>query len=87
MKTLITGLALGLAVVVGAGTASANTCPLLIKQLREQLPNVKDKAKHDQAAKLTDECEKLHNNGKHADSVKTCEEAAKVAGIKLQMKQ
>ncbi len=84
MKTLMASLAVAMAVVVGAGMASANTCPLLVKQLREQLPKVADKAKQDQAKKLTDECEKLHNDGKHADSVAKCEEAAKVAGIKFQ---
>ncbi len=84
MKKLVTGVALGVAMIVGAGLASANTCPLLIKQLDDQLPKVTDKAKHDQAKKLRDECEKLHKDGKHADSVKKCEEAAKVAGITFQ---
>ena len=64
-----------------------NTCPLLIKQLRADLPKVKDKAKRSEAKKLTDECEKLHKEGKHAESVAKCEEAATVAGIKLDMKK
>ncbi len=84
MKKLMAGLALGMAVVVGGGIAAANTCPLLIKQLDEKLPKVTNKAKHDQAKKLRDECEQLHKDGKHADSVKKCEEAAKVAGIKFE---
>jgi hypothetical protein len=87
MRKLMAGLVVGMAVVVGAGMASANTCPLLVKQLNEQLPKVKDKAKRDEAKKLTSECEKLHKDGKHAESVAKCEEAAKVAGIKLEMKQ
>ncbi len=87
MKKLMAGLALGMAVVVGAGAASANMCPLLIKQLDEKLPAVKDKAKRDEARKLRDECDKLHKDGKHADAVKKCEEAAKVAGIKLEVKK
>jgi hypothetical protein len=81
MKKLMAGVAMGMAMVVGAGMASAATCPLLVKQLRDQLPKVTDMAKHDQAMKLTDECEKLHKDGKHAESVARCEEAAKVAGI------
>ena len=87
MRKLMMGLALGAAIAGAAGMAAANTCPLLIKQLDDQLPKVTDKAKHDQAKKLRDECEKLHKDGKHADSVKKCEEAAKVAGIKLEMKK
>jgi hypothetical protein len=79
----MTGLVLGMSLVGAAGVAMANTCPLLIKQLDEHLPMVADKAKHDEAKKLRDECEKLHKDGKHADSVKRCQEAAKVAGITL----
>jgi len=87
MKKMMAGLAFGMAVVVGGGMAVANTCPLLIKQLRADLPKVKDKAKRSEAKKLTDECEKLHKEGKHAESVAKCEEAATVAGIKLEMKK
>jgi hypothetical protein len=83
MTKLMAGMVMGMALVVGVGMASANTCPILVKQLRDELPNVKDKAKHDQAMKLTDECEKLHKDGKHDESVKRCEEAAKAAGISL----
>jgi hypothetical protein len=86
MKKMMAGLAFGVAIVVGGGMAAAFTCPLLIKQLRADLPKVKDKAKHDEAKKLTDECEKLHKAGKHAESVAKCEEAATVAGIKLEKK-
>ena len=88
MRTLITAVALGAAVVVGAATVDANTCPLLVAQLNDQLGKMKaDDPKVVQAKKLTADCEKLHKDGKHADSVKKCEEAAKVSGIKLEMKQ
>lgn len=87
MKKLMAGVAFGMAIVVGGGMAAANTCPLLIKQLRADLPKVQDKAKRSEAKKLTDECEKLHKEGKHAESVAKCEEAATVAGIKLEMKK
>ena len=81
MRKLTAGFVTAMAMVVGVSMASAATCPLLVKQLHDQLPKVTDKAKHDQAMKLTDECEKLHKDGKHVESVAKCEEAAKVAGI------
>jgi hypothetical protein len=87
MRKFMMGLALGAAIAGTAGVAVANQCPLLIKQLDDQLPKVTDKAKHDRAKKLRDECEKLHKDGKHADSVKKCEESAKVAGITLDVKK
>jgi hypothetical protein len=88
MRTLMMAVALGAAAVVGVGGAYANTCPLLVAQLNDQLGKMKaDDPKVVQAKKLTADCDKLHKDGKHADSVKKCEEAAKVAGITLQMKQ
>jgi hypothetical protein len=87
MKHVIAGLALGVAVAMGAGQAFAATCPLLVKQLNDQLANVKDEKKAADAKKLTAECDQLHKDGKHAESVAKCQEAATVAGIKLQMKQ
>ena len=33
------------------------------------------------------EAQKLHDAGKHADAVKKAEEAAKVLGVKLEMKK
>jgi hypothetical protein len=87
MRTLLTAVALGAAVMVGAATVDAATCPLLVAQLNEQLGKMKADDKNVvEAKKLTAECDKLHKDGKHADSVRKCEEAAKVAGIKLEMK-
>ena len=40
-----------------------------------------------QAKEKIAEAQKLHDGGKHADSVKTAEEAAKILGVKLQMKK
>jgi hypothetical protein len=79
------GLVVAVAVVGGATGVEANMCPLLVKQLNDQLAkmNADDKKVVD-AKKLTAQCEQLHKDGKHADSVKKCEEAAKVAGITLQ---
>jgi hypothetical protein len=80
MKKLVAVVAT-VAVVAFAGVAVAAECPLLIKQLREA--KVADAGKAAEVKKLTDEAEKLHKEGKHADSVKKAEEAAKVAGITL----
>jgi hypothetical protein len=87
MKKLMAGLALGMAVVVGAGVAAANTCPLLIKKLNDGIAKMTDKKKADEAKKLVAEAQKLHDTGKHAESVKKAEEAAKVADIKFDVKK
>ena len=84
MKKLVSVLSLGV-VVAFAGVAVAKECPLLVKQLREA--KVADAGKAAQVKKLTDECEQLHKDGKHADSVAKCNEAGKVAGIELKHKQ
>lgn len=83
MKKLFSVLALGSAIAFGAVVAEASQCPLLVKQLREA--KVAD-AKKAEVAKLTDECEKLHQAGKHADSVAKCDEAAKAGGLELKKK-
>jgi hypothetical protein len=84
MRKFVTMAAM-VATVAFAGVAVANECPLLVKQLREA--KIADKAKAAQVAKLTDEAEKLHKDGKHAESVKKADEAAKVGGITLQHKK
>jgi hypothetical protein len=80
-------IAVVVALAFGASLVEANQCPLLIKQLKDGVAKVTDSKKKAQAEKLIAEAQKLHDTGKHADSVKKCEEAAKVAGIKLEMKK
>ncbi len=84
MKKIIMALAIA-ATVAFAGVVTANECPTLIKQLRDA--KVSDPKKAEEVKKLTDEAEKLHQTGKHADSVKKADEAAKVAGIELTHKK
>jgi hypothetical protein len=84
MKTFLSILALGAAVAFGVATVDASQCPALVKQLREA--KVADASKAAEVKKLTDECEKLHASGKHADSVAKCDEAAKAGGITLKKK-
>ena len=69
-----------------ASVAVAGQCPLLWKQIDNALPKVTDAKKAADAKKLRGECEQLHKDGKHADSVAKCVEAGKVAGIELKMK-
>lgn len=85
MKKFLIALA---AVAFLAGPAMANQCPLLIKQLNEATAKMKaDDPNVKKGKELIAEAQKLHDSGKHADSVKTAEEAAKVLGVKLQMKK
>jgi hypothetical protein len=86
-RNVIASIALGIAIAFGGATvASASQCPLLIKQLNDGIAKVSDKAKADEARKLVAEAQKLHDAGKHAESVAKCDEAAKVAGIELKKK-
>jgi hypothetical protein len=83
MKKVLAALAVAV-MSLGPGLAQANQCPLLIKQLNDGIAKMTDKAKAEQARKLVAEAQKLHEEGKHAESVKKCDEAAQVAGITLQ---
>ncbi len=69
-----------------AGPALAGQCPLLIKQINDAAGSRLDEASA-KAKALTAESEALHKAGKHADSVKKAEEAAKAIGLTLKMKQ
>ncbi len=73
---------------VGPPPAVAGQCPLLIKQLNESVGKMKaDDPKVAKAKGIIAEAQKLHDAGKHADAIKQAEEAAKVLGVKLQMKK
>jgi hypothetical protein len=87
MKKLIAVIAMVVAVAfVGATIVEAGQCPTLIKQVKEGAAKVSDTKKKAEVDKLVAEAEKLHAEGKHADSVKKAEDAAKVAGVKLEKK-
>ncbi len=75
------------ALVLLASPALASQCPLLIKQLNEAVEKMKaDDAKVKKAKPLIAEAQKLHDGGKHADSVKKADEAAKALGVELKKK-
>lgn len=84
-NALIALVAIATALALTAGAASAGQCPLLIKQLNEAVGKASG-MKAEEAKKLIAEAQKLHETGKHAESVATCDEAAKVLGVKLQKK-
>ena len=84
MKALVVAV---VALALVASPAMAGQCPLLIKQLNEAAGKMMaGDAKVKQGKELIAEAQKLHDGGKHADSVKKCDEAAKVLGVKLEKK-
>ncbi len=87
MKKVMAVIAMVVAVAFVVTVVEANQCPLLIKQLKEGVAKVSDAKVKADVEKMIAEAQKLHDEGKHADSVKKCEEAAKLAGIKLEMKK
>lgn len=83
MKKLVAVTAVVMGLAVASGPALASTCPLLIKQGREAAAKMKaDDPKVKQATAKLDEAQKLHEAGKHADSVKTANEALSLLGVK-----
>jgi len=82
MKKLmaVTAVVIGLAF---SGVALASNCPVLIKQGKEAAAKMKadDPKVKDANAKLA-EAQKLHDSGKHTDSVKTANEALALLGVK-----
>jgi len=85
MKVLVIAVAL---LTLLVGPAMANQCPLLIKQLNDAVVKMKaDDAMVAKAKPLIAEAQKLHDGGKHADAVMKAEEAAKILGVKLEMKK
>jgi len=82
MKKLIaiTAMVTGLAF---SGVALASTCPLLIKQGKDAAAKMKaDDPKVKEANAKLAEAQKLHDGGKHADSVKAANEALTLLGVK-----
>lgn len=83
MKQYVMALVL---VASAAGPALASECPLLQAQIDKAVGNRADAAAANTKV-LAGQALKLHQEGKHADSVKKYDEAAKAAGIALQHKK
>ena len=78
MKKLMAVIAVVVAFAFGA-TVGAETeqCPLLIKELKERVTKLSDhNYKKERAQRLIAEAQKLHDEGKPADCVQKCEDAA-----------
>lgn len=83
MKALMIAIA---ALTLLVSPVMANQCPLLLMQLNAALGKMKaDDPKVKEAKAMIAEAQKLHDSGKHAESVKKAEDAAKVLGVKLEM--
>jgi hypothetical protein len=83
MKKLIAMTALVAGLSIAAGPALASNCPVVIKQGREAAAKMKaDDPKVKQAVAKLDEAQKLHDSGKHTESLKTADEALMLLGVK-----
>ena len=83
MKKLMAITAVTVALALTAGGAFASTCPKVIKEARDAAAKMKmDDPKVKAAVAKLDEAQKLHDGGKHADSLKLANEAAADLGVK-----
>ncbi len=83
MKKLIAMTALVAGLSIAVGSALASNCPVVIKQGREAATKMKaDDPKVKQAVAKLDEAQKLHDGGKHTESLKTADEALMLLGVK-----
>jgi hypothetical protein len=83
MKKLIAMTAFVAGLSFAAGPALASNCPVVIKQGREAAAKLKaDDPKVKQAVTKLDEAQKLHDSGKHSESLKTADEALVLLGVK-----
>ena len=80
IRSIVAAVALALA----SSTAFAGTCPTHMKAIDEALPKAKlTDAQAADVKKYRAEGEKLHKDGKHADSLATLGKAEKILGIKM----
>jgi hypothetical protein len=75
--------ALFVALSLAAGVALAHNCPAEMKAIDAAMPNAKlDAAKSAEVKKLRAEGEKLHKDGKHAESMAALGKAKGILGVK-----
>jgi hypothetical protein len=83
MRKLMVVTAVTVALAFTAGGAFASSCPKVIKEGREAAAKMdKNDPKVKAAVAKLDEAQKLHDGGKHADSLKLANEAAADLGVK-----
>jgi hypothetical protein len=79
-RLIVTFVGIGAVVALGAGPALAFQCPKLIGQINAAAGNRLDSAGYDAREKAA-EAQKLHAEGKHAESVKAAQEGLAKLGI------
>jgi hypothetical protein len=82
LKTLLIAIAV---ITLAASPALAFQCPLLMKQVQDATAGKTDAASK-KANDLVAESKKLHDAGKHAESIAKAEEAAKAINLTLKKK-
>ena len=80
-RLMLTFVGVGTLVALAAGPALASSCPKLIAQINAAAGNRFDAASYDAKTKAA-EAQKLHSEGKHAESEKTAKEGLTRLGIK-----
>ena len=81
-KTLIVA-AVAVSLALTSGVALASSCPKVIKQGRDAAATMKaDDPKVKGAVAKLDEAQKLHDSGKHAESLAKANEALADLGVK-----
>ena len=76
-------VALLIALAFAAGTVLANNCPNEMKAIDAALPKAKlTAAQTEEVKKLRAEGEKLHKDGKHAESMAALGKAKGILGVK-----
>jgi hypothetical protein len=81
MKSALVAMAVAVSLAVTGGVATASSCPKVIKEGRDAAAKMKaDDPKVKAALAKLDEAQKLHDGGKHAESLAKANEA--VADLK-----
>jgi hypothetical protein len=81
MKKAIVAMAVAVSLAFTSGVAMASSCPKIIKEGRDAAAKMKaDDPKVKAAVAKLDEAQKLHDGGKHAESMAKANEA--VADLK-----
>ncbi len=83
MKKTFTAVAIAVSLALTSGVALASSCPKVIKQGRDAAAQMKaDDPKVKGAVAKLDDAQKLHDSGKHAESLAKANEALADLGVK-----
>ena len=83
MKKAFTVVAIAVSLALTSGVAFASSCPKVIKQGRDAAAKMKaDDPKVKAAVAKLDDAQKLHDSGKHAESLAKANEALADLGVK-----